>query len=815
MKVFQSTVALTAEVLEHFLVYREAFTCHELYLFSHKFAIRKADNRTNMSSTYDSEPLDPSTTLSTNNLTYGVELEFVFAFHEDLIRFPRDANYTTVKCLPYSTRQLEKFSRVNCIFAPNKVYNSWGVESSVFNSSAGKPLNPWKTEPLQIVADILQTTIPSFAGLYASEHLSVLDTLDNNAKKQMNWDNRKQWKITKDHSVCGVGSQNLQKWLLGKEIQVDKWDSLGVELISPVLDSNTPNDIDRIGKIVDALRKSASKTGAFITNQCGLHVHVQGPDASQFQRELHMSEDDAERHKARVWAKFALLLLVYEDEIARLHPPCRRPGHPNAEYQFQSNRLGFMKEDFANIFPNRLVGPEIPTSIQDCIRVDCSTRAISQKATIPDLRHGLSEYLDADTVALMNWPKTARTGGTQKPYRGLGDKDRQVNMTYLMRTPNLPQTIEFRQAKGSLNGQDISRWVEFCIGLVRLAHLYAADPVRFRVRNWRDVRLPDGSFESNRVDVFDLMRDMNLSSEAIAYWEMKVATYRGYRNDDEHDRLDDEVPQPERRDGPGDGSDGPSIPSKRPREGDEVERIEEDRKKEQRLDQGTAALVSSFLASMAGPVAPTPLIVPTPRIVFSPPAIQGHYNSRQENPFDDKKYYCPDEPLVFDVTSWRVLDFDSDKWMRMKTDQLVTVPSGNDRQGVCPCNALVQAMDAQYPDSEFAQTEAYALLPFMDEVFGGRAINITDDQFVQVLRKWTNGRFNLVHITPDDHHQTAKRTGTFAWQETWGYNLYVRHRPARDGRRDHWESLRKATEEERAENVRRSRAGISRGPDFI
>ncbi|KAH9220081.1 hypothetical protein DL95DRAFT_383421, partial [Leptodontidium sp. 2 PMI_412] len=67
-----------------------------------------------------------------------------------------------------------------------------------------------------------------------------------------------------------------------------------------------------------------------------------------------MSEDDAEYHKAKVWRELAMILLVYEDEIARLHPPCRRPGHANAQYQFQSNRLGFMKEDLANIFPNNL-----------------------------------------------------------------------------------------------------------------------------------------------------------------------------------------------------------------------------------------------------------------------------------------------------------------------------------------------------------------------------------------------------------------------------------------------------------------------------
>ncbi|CZT51551.1 uncharacterized protein RSE6_12706 [Rhynchosporium secalis] len=508
-----------------------------------------------MSSASSSEPLSAPTSLSTNDLTYGVELEFVFAFREDLIVFTNDADYTVLKDIPYSTRQLPRFSRINSTFSPNRSYNSWVVQSSRSDHTGNKLLQPWGKEPLQIVANVLRQNIPAFVGLNASWDLDILDTLDNSTKKTLNWKNRYQWRITKDHSVCGVGSQNLDTWLPGKSIQADEWDSLGVELISPIMNSNTPGDMVRIEEIVNALAKDSPRTAAFITNQCGLHVHIQGPNSLQFQTELNMSEDDAERYKAKVWAEFAQILLVYEDEIARLHPPCRRPGHPNAEYQFQSNRLGFMKEDVANVFPSRLVGPTVGTSINDCIGVDCSTRAISQKASIPVIRQGLSNYSDSDIVALLNWPRTLRAGEYQKVYRDLGDKDRQVNMTYLMRTPNLPQTIEFRQAKGSLKGPDIKHWVEFCIGLVRLAHLYAADPALFPVKNWRDVRLPNGSFETNRINVFDLMRDMGLSAEAIAYWEQKISTYRAFRTNDEHDRLDDEVP-PKDYVSSGDGSGG-------------------------------------------------------------------------------------------------------------------------------------------------------------------------------------------------------------------------------------------------------------------
>ncbi|CZT07062.1 uncharacterized protein RCO7_09654 [Rhynchosporium graminicola] len=282
-----------------------------------------------MSSASSSEPLSAPTSLSTNDLTYGVELEFVFAFREDLIVFTNDADYTVLKDIPYSTRQL-RFSRINSTFSPNRSHNSWVVQSSRSDHTGNKLLQPWGKEPLQIVANVLRQNIPAFVGLNASWDLDILDTLDNSTKKTLNWKNRYQWRITKDHSVCGVGSQNLDTWLPGKSIQADEWDSLGVELISPIMNSNTPGDMVRIEEIVNALAKDSPRTAAFITNQCGLHVHIQGPNSLQFQTELNMSEDDAERYKAKVWAEFALILLVYEDETARLHPPCRRPGHPNA-----------------------------------------------------------------------------------------------------------------------------------------------------------------------------------------------------------------------------------------------------------------------------------------------------------------------------------------------------------------------------------------------------------------------------------------------------------------------------------------------------
>ena len=50
---------------------------------------------------------------------------------------------------------------------------------------------------------------------------------------------------------------------------------------------------------------------AFITNQCGLHVHIEAAK------------------NLRVLKELAVLLIVYEGAISRMHSPCRKPGQPS------------------------------------------------------------------------------------------------------------------------------------------------------------------------------------------------------------------------------------------------------------------------------------------------------------------------------------------------------------------------------------------------------------------------------------------------------------------------------------------------------
>lgn len=132
------------------------------------------------------------------------------------------------------------------------------------------------------------------------------------------------WIVTVVHSVCGRGPE-IQTWMPNKVADSNYWDSYGLELASRVLNTGDPSHKSEIDAIVRAVQGTKTDThGAFITNQCGLHVHVEAPQDLDILKQL------------------ALLLIVYEEEISKLHPPCRRPGHEATIHTLDSNRLAFV-----------------------------------------------------------------------------------------------------------------------------------------------------------------------------------------------------------------------------------------------------------------------------------------------------------------------------------------------------------------------------------------------------------------------------------------------------------------------------------------
>lgn len=241
--------------------------------------------------------------------------------------------------------------------------------------------------------------------------------------------------------------------------------------------------------------------------ECALHVHVQAPESLDALEEL------------------AIILLIYEEEISRLHPPCRRPysknGQDGPRGSIDSNRIFWVLPDSTET-PDRS-----SRQFQDLDRTLAELKR--QYRTVDELKNYVRYRIPDENrakerlIKRMNYPAGPDENG-QGAHR-FGNRNRIVNFTTAIRGPEFPKTIEFRQARGSLCDQEIMHWVKFCIGLVQLADFYRETPEKFRVKDWEDVHQSDGTYQRNKIDVFDLMRDMQLGDDEISYWQTKVAFY--------------------------------------------------------------------------------------------------------------------------------------------------------------------------------------------------------------------------------------------------------------------------------------------------
>jgi len=472
--------------------------------------------------------------LGNTRLTWGVELEFVFAFHESQLELSPvvlldgvSHPSTPQKNLPYKFRRDTNGFRneIPSVALPNRVYNSWGVYNE--HRLSNKKTIPYQWQVHNILDKVLDEKCPTI-----NHHIEMAHSIDEKEEIMYN-----EWLIMRDHSVCGVGSQNIPTWLPRVQ-STTNWDSYGLELASPIFGTDSNQGFNEIARILEATKgTSHGLTGAFITNQCGLHVHIQAPTDLQVLKEL------------------AVLTIVYESEIAKLHPHCRRPEHLNARYNIESNRLRFLHKD------------EERRARHTYGDLDVSNAALARQPDdfLDTIREQINNCSDAKELALlMNWPNHGLG-------HELGNRSRQVNFTTAARPKTAPYTIEFRQARGTLNATDVRKWVEFCIGLIRVAQFYVDNPGRFPMKSFKGF-LVDGNEESvaERFYILDLMRDMGMSEEDKSYWRTRMARFAGKGG--RLDRLDNEKEPEEGQEGqgiPGDGGGGDSDdPGEGPSGGD-------------------------------------------------------------------------------------------------------------------------------------------------------------------------------------------------------------------------------------------------------
>lgn len=216
-----------------------------------------------------------------------------------------------------------------------------------------------------------------------------------------------------------------------------------------------------------------------------------------------------------------MIFLVYEDEISRLHSKCRRPNHPATIGVVGSNRMAFMFDELT--YKRRYPG------------LDCSITALSKRHSIARLRGMMNRRFKSKEALLQRMNGPVPDNAEIYPN---GDRNRLVNFTATCRKPHkvsgkpFPSTIEFRHAQGSLDTEHILKWVEFCVGLVRLAHVYASKEKEFRVHSWENPFEPTSSTNTSHISIWDLMEDMRLSEESQTFWKAQATHYDLERAED-------------------------------------------------------------------------------------------------------------------------------------------------------------------------------------------------------------------------------------------------------------------------------------------
>lgn len=253
----------------------------------------------------------------------------------------------------------------------------------------------------------------------------------------------------------------------------------------------------------------------------------------------------------------AVLLWLYEEEIARLHPPCRHPTHENAVNQFESNRLPLCIPRIALNVEPKSTGWTPPATASADLSLFGMRQATDLTQVFPLFSNDPAREWQS-VVEIFNWPAAHpndadcdTNGDTQWLEKQAGCRNRQANFvraswleyedtsaTYKAQFAGanparpLPETVEFRQARGTLEAEDVDAWVEFCVGLVQLADDLATQKKRF------PYLLNDRTLKDAPINILDLFELIDMDMDRVNYWSNRMAKWMIYRPNDEDDRTD-------------------------------------------------------------------------------------------------------------------------------------------------------------------------------------------------------------------------------------------------------------------------------------
>ncbi|MCJ1462923.1 hypothetical protein MMC07_001527 [Pseudocyphellaria aurata] len=379
-------------------------------------------------------------------LTFGVEFECVLAFHQSLLQAHLD-NISDSSAIVKNLTEVERIELrtggLNYMKAHAK-YMGWALtsEPSLPASQGYDPhvechrkfgIRPYSDEILHVAKRLLP--LPT--------DVQCLRTQG----KRMDFS---KWHLSEDASLLGVDKDTMRAKLGGRIVDVESWDSHGIELISRILPP-TPASFAEISNNLTILQgTSSSLHGAFTTSLCGFHVHVGLP--------VPITDGPLPTFDLPTLQHLAYILVMYEAKISTLHAPSRRAGSMAAEIDIVTNLDIFSEATLAENLANE---DEFDWDSWSASAPPSDASAESNEAWEEErVSYAVTRRLifarDLTVAKLSN----LMCGNT---------KGHIVNFTYLAREDGFPRTVEFRQHEGSLDPEAVRWWILFVTGLVKLA----------------------------------------------------------------------------------------------------------------------------------------------------------------------------------------------------------------------------------------------------------------------------------------------------------------------------------------------------------
>ena len=333
------------------------------------------------------------------SLTFGIELEHVLAFHASLLTPLIPADTWIAKQIPHDKRiRLCQTTYIYQLSRPK--YHGWGLTAPTsYPSPFG---SKWHT---QCILD------HGYRG-YADEILRMEQAIFNDKNQHVvvhDGEGKMQqfgkWYLTTDTSLVGASPEELASIVGEDKAETGEWDSGPVELVSRVLDVDAANSFSEVAEMFELL--NAGQTGktkykAFTDQWCGLHVHIGLPPSPQPSVALSNSSLDGNEGNGTfalpLLQHLAYITIIYEPILSLLHPPNRRPDHPNGQIDLLGNREGFYAEpDYSTIDWDAVPDPDSGYASDE------SGETILRFPTDPQYRKDRGKGLNAQKMAEWNY----------------------------------------------------------------------------------------------------------------------------------------------------------------------------------------------------------------------------------------------------------------------------------------------------------------------------------------------------------------------------------------------------------------------------